>query len=264
MSMDVYACLAVCCLALCCLLPRPPPQVLLVSCSRAMSLRFHAHVSCPLLAHSYMCVWGGVARIARGGNAGRAARTGLAVGAAHYRTFDGYSFNYQMAGMCAPANPIPWLHPSIRPSVSSFTHTVFGGLYGNTSDRQYNSCRAIFTFLPDLIHRRLVVAYVCTPRVTCAGEFILSRHMNDVELQNEQVSSRCLSQCRAVCRSAGLCVAVQGCAGQRAPMVVHIFAAPYCFWHALHRALPNVNIHTHTCTCGGYLHTGESKATSKP
>jgi hypothetical protein len=41
MSMDVYACPALCCLAMCCLLPRPMPK----------GFMFHAHVPC---RHGFM------------------------------------------------------------------------------------------------------------------------------------------------------------------------------------------------------------------
>jgi hypothetical protein len=79
------------------------------------------------LGHCHQCFMfvyggGGLRAYARGGNAGRAARTAHAVGDPHYLTFDGISFDYQIVGMCTPPNPSPWVLPSIRPFVPSFTH----------------------------------------------------------------------------------------------------------------------------------------------
>jgi hypothetical protein len=201
-------------------------QGLHVSCSRAMSSRFHAHVSCPLLAHS--CVYGGgggMCAYARGGTAGRAARTGLAVGAAHYRTFDGYSFNYQMAGMCAPANTIPWLHPSIRPSVPSLTHCFRWPL------RKYE--RQSVQFVPCYFH---VPLRFDSSKIGCGLRMHASRNLRRrihplASHERRRVAKRtgllplplsvqsCVSQCRAVCRSAGHCRAesTYGCANLRRP-----------------------------------------------
>ena len=203
MSLDVCSCLALYSLALCCLLPRPLPQVLLVSCSRAMSSRFHAHVSCPLLAHSCVFV-GGVARIrswrqCRASSAHRACGGSCPLQDVRRLLLQLPDSRYVRA--CKSRSVAPSVHPSIRPLL----HTHLFWVASKEIRATFSTFRAVL-FLRSFQIRffeDLVVAYVCTPRVTCAGEFILSRHMNDVELQNEQVSSRCLSQCRAVCRSAG-------------------------------------------------------------
>ena len=138
---------------------------------------FHAHVPCRLgfmlmchvhFLHIRVCLWGGVARIRS------------------WRQCRASSAHRACGGSC-PLQDVRRLLLQLPDS------------------RYVRACNAVL-FLRSFQIRffeDLVVAYVCTPRVTCAGEFILSRHMNDVELQNEQVSSRCLSQCRAVCRSAG-------------------------------------------------------------
>jgi hypothetical protein len=229
--MDVYACPALCCLAMCCLLPRPMPK----------GFMFHAHVPC---RHGFMLmchVHFSRIRVCMGGGGG-CAHTLVAALQGEQRArgsrWEPPTTGRSMATPSITRWPVcarlqipfhgsirPSVHPSIRPSVPSLTHCFRWPL------RKYE--RQSVQFVPCYFH---VPLRFDSSKIGCGLRMHASRNLRRrihplASHERRRVAKRtgllplplsvqsCVSQCRAVCRSAGHCRAesTYGCANLRRP-----------------------------------------------